>query len=138
MRLEINMQPLGATLGGRLTGQFEQTNADAPTAIIRIHAGIENEGVRPTIPGDVDEADQQLAIIGADMGQTARKNGGKAMRPGRSPGHKPKRPQIVVGRMRIEPTVDQAHSPLRMTGTREPSWAMPSISTLSEPIIQSM
>src|SRR5262249_35203100 len=31
-----------------------------------------------------------------------------------------------------------AHSPWRITGTRDPSGLMPSISTLSEPIIQSI
>lgn len=34
--------------------------------------------------------------------------------------------------------LNQAHSPLRITGTRVPSGFTPSISTLSEPIIQSM
>lgn len=38
----------------------------------------------------------------------------------------------------IAPAYAVAHSPLRITGTRLPSGLMPSMSILSEPIIQSM
>jgi len=44
----------------------------------------------------------------------------------------------IVHALYLKVRHDQAHSPLRMTGTVEPSFRMPSTSTSPEPIIQSM
>src|SRR5437763_12393200 len=47
-------------------------------------------------------------------------------------------PNPQTDRFNQNASCSQAHSPFRNTGAREPSARMPSISVLSEPIIQSM
>ncbi len=71
MRLEIDMQPFGAALAGNPRGFPDQLRGDALPAHVGVNAGIEKEGMNAAIPGDIDEADEPVVVIGADMGEAA-------------------------------------------------------------------
>jgi hypothetical protein len=43
--------------------------ADTSTLAVGVHAGVENEGVRTTVPAWMDKADQGVGVKGADPGQ---------------------------------------------------------------------
>ncbi len=71
MRLEIDMQPLGAARAGNPHGFPDQLRGDALPAHVGVNAGVEKEGMNAAVPGDVDEADEPVVVIGADMGEAA-------------------------------------------------------------------
>ena len=71
MRLEIDMQPARPALPGELDRSGHQGGADALALRIRIDDGVEQEGVLPAVPGDIDEADETNAGIGAEVSEAA-------------------------------------------------------------------
>lgn len=77
VRLEIDMQPLGAALPGNPRGFPDQLRGDALPAHVGVNAGVEKEGMNATIPGDIDEADEAAVVIGADMGKAAGQDAGE-------------------------------------------------------------
>ena len=78
MGLEVDVQPMGAALPGNPFGLLHEARRDALPAKVRMNAGIEDEGVNATVPGDVDEADDRVVLVGTDMSKGARQDVGKA------------------------------------------------------------
>jgi len=49
----------------------DKARSDALPPKIRMNAWIEKECMPPAVPGNIDEADDPLATIGSDVGETA-------------------------------------------------------------------
>src|SRR5690606_29062334 len=71
MRFEIDVEPVCAAYRSRFRRPHHQLRRDTAAAMARHDAGVEDEGVAAAVPGDVDEADEAIAVIGAEMGEAA-------------------------------------------------------------------
>lgn len=71
MRLEIDMQPFGAALASEVRRLADHARRDALPSHVGMDRCIEDEGMDAAIPGDVDEADEPVVLIGADMTEAA-------------------------------------------------------------------
>ncbi len=91
MRLEIHMQPLCPALARHRDRPRDQPERNALPTMGGVDAGIEDKGMHPAIPGDIDEADQLCPRIGADMGKAARQQRLETAWPLAIPGHAPQR-----------------------------------------------
>lgn len=49
------------------------------------------------VPGDVDEADEPVVVVGADMGEAAGQDGGEVARGGGAPGGGPEGVEFASG-----------------------------------------
>jgi hypothetical protein len=61
MVVEVDVQPLAASRARTLDRAGNEPRTDAAALDARADQCVENEGVRGTVPRDVDEADQVLA-----------------------------------------------------------------------------
>ena len=70
-RLIIDVQPFDARPLGDLGGSLDQSPSDATPLMVGMHGGVQDEGVVASVPGELDEADQPPAVVGADGRQAA-------------------------------------------------------------------
>jgi len=63
------MQPLAACRLGLAGGHGDQPGTDPVMLGAFGYQGVENEGVDPPVPGDVDEAHEAFGVPGADPAQ---------------------------------------------------------------------
>src|SRR5690606_25509243 len=97
VRLEIDMQPGRALVAGKGRRFGDECGGDALAAPVRIDAGIKDEGVVAAVPGDVDESDECVAGIGADMAEPALEDRVEIMRSRITPRDLPQTAQRRVG-----------------------------------------
>ena len=103
MRLEIHVKPPGSAHPCGLDGRLDQSGGDALPPHRRFDAGVEQEGMEPTVPRHVDEADKAVCVEGADMGQAPGQDWREIPVLTGLPSRAPQPVQFVVGRKRIDP-----------------------------------
>ena len=72
MRLIVHVNPLEAPFPGYSERPFHQPSPDAPPLIFGVDAGIEQKSVNPTVPAELDEANQAnqpLILVSTDVSQ---------------------------------------------------------------------
>ena len=62
MRLEVDVQPLASGGAGFLGRRADKASADAAMPTVRIDGGVEDEGVAPAVPADLNKPDEKLAL----------------------------------------------------------------------------
>lgn len=109
----MDMQPFGAALTGNPRGFADQSRGDALPAHVGVNAGVEHEGMNAAISGDIDEADERVVVVGADMGEAAGQDGGEIRYFGRVPGGGPEGVEVGGRREGIDAEVCQQSFPIR-------------------------
>jgi len=66
----VDVQPLAACGGGLIGEGLHERTSDASPLVVRVHDGVQNEGVGPAVPASVDEPDERVDVEGADPAQT--------------------------------------------------------------------
>jgi len=75
VRFEIDMQPFGAALTSEARCLPNHARRDPLPAHVGVDRCIEDEGVDAAVPGDIDETDEPVVVVGADMGEAAGQDG---------------------------------------------------------------
>ncbi len=78
--LVIYVQPFGAAVTGPRCCPQHEPAADAPPMQVWVYPGVQHEGMNPSIPGRVDEADRTPPSICTAVGKAALQNGDEISR----------------------------------------------------------
>jgi hypothetical protein len=73
--LVVNVDPGDSMQPGLVRGSFDQLLADALASMLRMYGGVEDKGVRLSVPGDVDEAHQLLHSASANVSHAVTQDG---------------------------------------------------------------
>lgn len=80
MRFEVYVEPFDAASPGFGGGAADEFSADASQALVGVHRDVEEKGVPAAVPGDVDETDQDLLLVGAEVEEATSGTGPKRRR----------------------------------------------------------
>jgi len=72
VRLEIDVEPLGAPIPGCRDRCLDEAGADPAVPVLAVNREIEDRVVLAPVPGDIDEADETLAVTRKDRRDCAK------------------------------------------------------------------
>jgi hypothetical protein len=105
-RLVINVQPFNAVLPSQVRRPPHEALPNPSPLLLGMHRDVEKEGVRSAIPGEVNEADQTLGVVGTDVNQTPAQHGAERRLGMARPGGREQLVQFVVGDGRVDSVPD--------------------------------
>ncbi len=69
--LVINVEPFRTAFLGKGCRLPNQCRSDTSPLVVVMNGGIEQKGMRASVPRDIDEADEAIVVVRADPSQTA-------------------------------------------------------------------
>src|SRR4029078_12239671 len=93
----IDVQPFGAAVARQRSRLPHEITADAASLAVRMDGRVEQEGVYAPIPGDVDEADEAVAVRRGDPAEASLEYRPPILVAGAFPGGLAQRVQFVIG-----------------------------------------